>query len=70
LVGAPDFVQIREKFNLYKRQNISQAGLINFHMDHEENHWGKKLVTISAAGNSTIFRWGSSESLDAIPTLS
>jgi len=38
-------------------------------MDHEDNHWGKKLVTVSEAANSTIVRWGISSSIDAIPTL-
>ena len=38
-------------------------------MDHEDNHWGKKLVTISEAANSTIIRWGISDTIDAIPTI-
>jgi len=34
LIGNPDFVTLRNKFELYKRQNISQPGLKSFHMDH------------------------------------
>jgi len=34
LFGQPDFVMLRNKFELYKRQNISQPGLKSFHMDH------------------------------------
>lgn len=47
LVGAPNFVFLREKFRLFKSQNISQAGLKSYHMDHEGNQWGRKLVTVS-----------------------
>lgn len=32
LIGQPDFVTLRNKFELYKRQNISQPGLKSFHM--------------------------------------
>lgn len=38
-------------------------------MDHIDNYWGSKLVIVSDAGNSTIIRWGSSATLDAIPTV-
>ena len=38
-------------------------------MDHEDNHWGKKLVTISEAANSTIVRWGTTDMMDSIPSL-
>lgn len=47
LLGNPDFVNIRDKFKLFKTQNITQKGLKNFHMDHQDNHWGPKLVTLS-----------------------
>jgi len=39
-------------------------------MDHIDNHWGPKLVTVSDAANSTIVRWGHSETSGAIPSLS
>lgn len=38
-------------------------------MDHEDNQWGKKLVTVSDAGNSTIVRWGITAAIDSVPTL-
>ena len=38
-------------------------------MEHQGNRWGNKLVTLSAVGNSSIVRWGISETLDAIPTV-
>ena len=38
-------------------------------MDHEDNHWGPKLVTLSVAANSSIVRWGRSDTVDAIPTV-
>lgn len=38
-------------------------------MDHENNHWGKKLVTVSEAANSTIVWWGISSSIDSVPIL-
>lgn len=69
LVGAPDFVLLRDKFKLYKSQNITQKGFKNYHLDHEKNTWGKKLVTVSEVGNSTIIRWGITDSLVAVPTL-
>lgn len=47
LIGAPNFVHLRNKFELFKSQKISQPGLKSFHMDHEDNHWGHKLVTLS-----------------------
>jgi hypothetical protein len=57
-VGAPDFVYMREKFKLFKATAKDQTGLKSYHLDHEENHWGKKLVTISEKGNQSIVRWG------------
>ncbi len=60
LVGAPSFVHLRSKFHLHKSQNISQPGLKSEHMEHVDNHWGSKLVTLSVAANSTIIRWGNS----------
>jgi hypothetical protein len=38
-------------------------------MDHQDNHWGPKLVTLSIEGNSSIVRWGRSDTIDAIPTV-
>jgi hypothetical protein len=69
LIGAPNFVFMRDKFKLFKTQNTSQPGLKNYHLDHEGNQWGKKLVTVSEVGNSTIVRWGMTDSVSAIPTL-
>lgn len=70
MIGAPSWVALRQKFYLAKRQNISQPGLKSYHMDHIDNHWGPKLVTVSDAANSTILRWGHSETSGAIPSLS
>jgi hypothetical protein len=69
LLGNPDFVSIRDKFKLFKSQSLPQKGLKNFHMDHQDNHWGPKLVTLSIEGNSSIVRWGRSDTIDAIPTV-
>jgi hypothetical protein len=69
LIGNPDWATLRPKFYKAKSQNISQPGFKNYHLDHIDNRWGPKLVTVSDAANSTIIRWGSSDTLDAIPTL-
>ncbi len=69
LLGNPDWASLRPKFYKAKSQNISQPGLKSYHMDHLDNYWGPKLVTLSEAANSTIIRWGSSANLDAIPTV-
>lgn len=34
LIGQPDFVSLRPKFELFKSQNIPQPGFKSFHMDH------------------------------------
>ena len=47
LIAEPNFAQLRPKFYKEKSQNIPQPGLKNFHLDHINNYWGSKLVTVS-----------------------
>ena len=69
LIGAPEWVHLRNKFELFKSQALPQAGFKSFHMDHEQNQWGHKLVTLSDSQGMTTVRWGSSNTTGGVPTV-
>lgn len=68
LIGAPEWVHLRNKFELFKSQKLPQSGFKSFHMDHDQNQWGHKLVTLSDFNNATTVRWGISNAT-GIPTV-